>query len=177
MRSASGEYLFGTTLPGASIAAGTLTVSGAGGETVGPFRTSISAPPPIEILTDLRPGTLIDIGRAFTVTWRNGRAGDLVLVRLRSGHGYINPLELVYTGLAQYVPADAGTVTLPTRELLADRFALPLPPSDRFSVVITHLPGTPGVFRAPGMTFDATHTWEYEFQFLDLRLRSVPGPN
>ncbi|MBL8236666.1 MAG: hypothetical protein JNM66_04560 [Bryobacterales bacterium] len=167
------EYVYRSALSSGSIAPGTLTVSGAGTETVGPFRTSISPPPPIEVLTDFRPGTAIGMGKALTITWRNGRQGDLVLVRLRSGYGLINPSELLYSGLAQYVPAESGTVTLETRQLVPGHFELPLIPSDRFSVVVSHIPGSSVPFRAPGMTFDATHEWEYEFQFLGLRLGGV----
>ncbi len=167
--SATGEYLYRTALPRGTVATGSLTVSGAGGAAVGLFRTSVSPPSPIEILTDLRPGTAIPSGKPLTISWRNGKPGDLVHVRLRTG-------AFVYSGYGQYVPAETGTVTLETMELLPGLVKLPLNASDSFSVIVSHISGMPTAFRAPGMTFDGTHEWEYEFQFLGLRLLGTTEP-
>ncbi|MBL8236665.1 MAG: hypothetical protein JNM66_04555 [Bryobacterales bacterium] len=169
LHSATGEYVYRATLPKGTVAPGSLTVEGAGGETVGPFRTSVSPPSPIEVLTDLRPGTAISSGKPLTISWRNGRPGDLVRVQIRTG-------ATVYSGYTQDVPAEIGTVTLDTIEPLPGLVTLPLNASNGFSVVVSHIPGRPAAFRALGMTFDGTHEWEYEFQFLGLRLLGTTEP-
>jgi len=176
VKSLTGEYVYNKVLAKGTIVPGMLSVTSAGNPLIGQFRSTVSPPPPIEILTDLSPGKVIDITKPFTLTWRNGLPGDLVNVRLLSGFK-MSALDVIYSGLGQYVPAEAGLVTLGTRELTPGRLFLPLTPSTRFSVIVSLLSRSPTRFTAQGMTFEATHEWEYEFRFLDLKLASPGAPN
>jgi hypothetical protein len=92
----------------------------------------------------------------------------------------ISSIALGYgTGLEWYGPAEEGSVTLETREVLSGRpWVLPLNTTDEFSVIVRLLPREPTFFVAPGLTFAGRHEWIYEYRFLGLKLRfgGAPAP-
>lgn len=172
LKSATGEFLYSQVLPPGSIRPGRMSVVGQGSSAVGPFDSQLDLPAPIEITTNLNPGTTIDSRRSFRLSWINGRRGDLVNVRLLSGIP-LGQSDTIYSGLEYYAPAEEGSVTLDPVELLPGQPALPLAPSDNFAVIVRYFPRTPVKFAAVGLTLDGEHQWVYEFRFLGLRLHST----
>lgn len=171
LKSATGEFLYSQILPPGSIRPGRMSVVGQGNSAVGPFDSGLDLPAPIEITTNLNPGTTIESKRSFRLSWINGRPGNLVNVKLLSGIP-LGQSDTIYSGLEYYAPAEEGSVTLDPIELLPGRPALPLAPSDNFAVIVRYFPRTPLKFAAVGLTLDGEHQWVYEFRFLGLRLRS-----
>jgi uncharacterized protein (TIGR03437 family) len=172
LKSATGEFLYSQVLPPGSIRPGRMSVVGQGSSAVGPFDSRLDLPAPIEITTNLNPGTTIESRRSFRLSWINGRPGDLVNVRLLSGIP-LGQSDTIYSGLEYYAPAEEGSVTLDPIELLPGRPALPLAPSDNFAVIVRYFPRRPGKFAAAGLTLDGEHQWVCEFRFLGLRLQST----
>lgn len=172
LKSATGELVYSQLLPLGSIRPGRLSVVGHGSSAVGPFNSWLDLPAPIEITTNLTPGTTIDSRLPFRLSWINARPGDLVNVRLLPGIP-LGQSDTIYSGLEYYAPAEEGSVTLEPIELLPGRPALPLAPSDNFTVIVRYFPRTPVKFAAAGLTLDGEHQWVYEFRFLGLRLRST----
>lgn len=172
LKSPTAEFVYSQILPPGSIRPGRLSVVGEGSSVVGPFNSELDLPGPIEITTNLTAGTIIDSRQPFRLSWINGRPGDLVNVRLLSGIP-LGQSDTVYSGLEYYAPAEEGSVTLDPIELLSGRSALPLTPSDSFTVIVRYFPSTPVKFAAAGLTLGGEHRWVYEFRFLGLRLRST----
>lgn len=167
-RSGTGEFLYEHVLPAGSMRPGWLSVESPGNATVGPIDARVLLPPPLRILTDLRPGTIIDPTRPFRLEWTGGRIGDLVNIRLLSF------VPLGYTvGLDVYAWAEEGSLVLETREppLGDGPRLLPLLPTDEFSVIVRVLPRSGTPFSAPGLTLGGKHEWVYEYHFLGLKLR------
>lgn len=167
-RSGTGEFLYEQVLPAGSLQPGWLSVESPGSATVGPIDARVLLPPPLRIVTDLRPGTTIDPTRPFRLEWTGGRGGDVVNVRLLSSM----PLGLT-VGYEGYAPAEEGSLVLETREppLGDGPRLLPLLPTDEFSVIVRVLPRSGTPFSAPGLTLGGQHEWVYEYHFLGLKLR------
>ena len=127
--SAVGEHIYTQALPAGSMQPGMLSAVGQGGPTVGPFNSALVLPTPIQFDTDLSPGTVIDSTQTFRLSWTNGRAGDLVNVRLLSAIP-LGGTDIIHSGLEYYALAEEGSVALEDRGA-ASRPAISATDSDR----------------------------------------------
>jgi hypothetical protein len=164
--SSSGELIYTATLPAGSFRPGEVRVLGAGGPSVGAFRTGISIPAPIEITTPLPPGTRIPYLQPFRLTWRNGSPDALVRMKIVSPYPYGEP-SLDCTALASDGEMTLGLIG-------PDPPRLPVLPSENAYLIVTVSPraGQVQTFSAPGLTLGGKHEWSYEYRFYNLRIRS-----
>jgi uncharacterized protein (TIGR03437 family) len=163
---------YSTPLPPGSLEGGTLRVTGAGGANVGGFETDVTVPPPIQIITPLAPGTVIDIHQPFSVAWSGGNLDTLVRMRLIAyqdqegifGHRCDCPVVLADSGMAKL-----GLGQNLNGEVLLQIFQR----SENAEVVVTVTPLTSKLtrFTAPGLTRGGRHEWSYEYHFKGLKIR------
>ncbi|MDQ2950156.1 MAG: hypothetical protein M3Y27_30170 [Acidobacteriota bacterium] len=160
--SASLTQEYTALLPANTIGAGPFTISGTSGKDLGAFQSTLTLPPypPISITTDLSPGSVLPSGRAFTVSWTGGRAGDIVhmqtIVGVPTSFGYCECTA----------SAASGSVTLPVQP--AGPIRLPII-GDRSDVEVRILVESEGDqiqnLAIPGLTQGAQYRWVYEWRF------------
>lgn len=174
--SSFGEIAYAATLPAGAIRPGTVQVQATGGPEVGPFRTTLAIPPPIQITTPLAPGTVIPRWQPFRVTWTGGSPDAWVSMKLL----IIDPIfPSRGIGCECTAVGSAGQVTLDVRrEEFHGVIAYSLPvgygPS-RVVITVTPSPVQAATsFSAPGLSREATHEWEYEYRFEGLEIRPQP---
>jgi uncharacterized protein (TIGR03437 family) len=162
---------YSTPLPPGSLEGGTLLVTGAGGVNVGGFKTDSTVPPPIQIITPLAPGTVIDIHRPFTVAWSGGNPDTLVRMRLIA---YQDQESIFGSACDCPVLAGAGMATVGLGPPLIGEARLQIfQRSENAEVVLTVTPLTSKLtrFTAPGLTRGGRHEWSYEYHFKGLKIR------
>lgn len=131
-----------------------LFVVGLGSEVVGSFYTWTELPEPIQVTTDLRPGTVFYSTEPVTIAWKGGRPGDVVNVRIMRVWPWPEPY---LGGWEIYAPVEQGSVTLePWVGDKGKRFGFP--PGEAV-VVVRYLPGDSTKFSAKGLTMEAEHRW------------------
>jgi uncharacterized protein (TIGR03437 family) len=152
--SASGELLYQATLPAGILQPGTIQLSASGGADIGAFQASLSFPAPIQIQTNLAPGTIVPINEPFRLDWTGGTADEIVTVRLVGGESD----QEYYQGFAT---GDAGTVTLQPPSIgYTNQFPLGF---GRIDVLVT--PVQPQTFTAPTLSQPGTQNWMYWYKF------------
>jgi uncharacterized protein (TIGR03437 family) len=149
--STTGELLYQATLPPGMLQPGTIQLSAAGGADIGAFQASLSFPAPIQIQTNLAPGT--PVNPPFKLDWTGGTSDEIVTVRVVAADG-----QDYFQGFAT---GDAGTVTLqPPSNGIADVFPFGV---SRVDVLVT--PAQPQTFTAPTLSQPGTQNWTYWYQF------------
>jgi uncharacterized protein (TIGR03437 family) len=152
--STSGELLYQATLPAGILQPGTVQLSASGGADIGAFQASLSFPAPIQIQTNLAPGTTVPLNVPFQLRWTGGTADEIVTVRLVGGEAG----QEYYGGSAT---GDAGTVTLQPPSIgYTNQFPLGF---GRIDVLVT--PVQPQTFTAPTLSQPGTQNWMYWYKF------------
>jgi uncharacterized protein (TIGR03437 family) len=162
-----GRPVYVANLPAGTIRQGGFMVTGAGGTDVGAFTSALNIPPPIQLTTNLAPGTVIPYQHPLTITWTGGTAGSTVrvVVILKYPNTSFRSKLVV---LAGEVPASQGQM------LLAQRLSPPDPlgvgPGWSLEIVITVSGEADQIptFQAPGLTLGGRHGWTYEYHFTDI---------
>jgi uncharacterized protein (TIGR03437 family) len=149
---------------------GALTVSAQGNAAIGAFRSEISIPQAIRVLTDLKPGTVINRQQPLRIEWEGGVPGAMVQIEVLSAPNGL------WQGMDAFVPAEAGTFTFPLRFLTPAVSELAVPPGSDSIVRIRYFPVSPTEFTAPGLALGGRHQWEYAFEFRGLVIRNPPLP-
>jgi len=160
-----GRPVYVANLPAGTIRGGAFTVTGAGGTDVGAFTSALNIPPPIQLTTNLAPGTVIPYQHMLTITWTGGALGSTVeaevfLIYPSTGFRMIGILG------GEEVPASQGQMTLGT----ASGYSLGVGPGANLEIVITVSGEADQIptFQAPGLTLGGRHGWTYEYHFTDI---------
>lgn len=102
-------------LPGGAIGSGAFSVARPAANGLPGLRTTLNVPAPIEVTTDLRPGTRINHCDPLRVEWKGGTADQIVGMKIRFREAEYTLLELQCSCATR---ATDGRITLP----------VPLPP-------------------------------------------------
>ena len=147
-------------LPEGAIAGGTYRVSATGGADVGAFETIVEMPPPIDLTTNVPPGTVIPRNGPVLAEWTGAQSGSVVRMKLivRVGSPYPRAWHMTT------VHATDAKLSWGFSETFA-------PPPGRAEVSVFLEPETFSTFQAEGLTLGGQHVWEYEYRFTDLRVR------
>jgi len=162
---------YSATLPRGSLDGGILSVGAEGGIDVGPFQTSVTVPPQVQVTTSLSPGTVIDYHRPFSVTWSGGSPDTLVTMRLIA---YQDQDGIFGRACTCPVLATEGTSKVDVFNPSGNELILSIGNrSENVEVVLTVTPLTSKLtrFAAPGLTRDGMHQWSYEYHFKGLKIR------
>jgi uncharacterized protein (TIGR03437 family) len=100
----------GTTLPPPFLDGGPFTVSGPGGNDVGPFTTNIALTPAI---TWTNPPSTINRASPLTLTWTGGDSTEVVVI----GGSSTDQTSKAYGGFTCVAPAGAHSFTVPVNTL------------------------------------------------------------
>jgi len=77
-----GSVTYAQSLPAGFIAPGAYTIAAAGSATTGPFAGQFTVGSPIQIQTNLSPGSAVSSDQPFALTWSGGDSGTQVSVKL-----------------------------------------------------------------------------------------------
>jgi hypothetical protein len=156
------------SLPAGTVVAGTHSVTTLGGKEVGPFSSTVTLPPPIQVTSQFPPGSTISCSSPLTINWTGTGDQSLVDIRLRAfSGGFEHYLEAI-------LPGSAGTFTFNPPQTGFPPMTLPFPigcnvPAE---IDVTQMPTatTVATFSANGLTLGGRSTWKYQFQFLGMQL-------
>ncbi len=167
--STTGGVTYQQALPTGFVEPGQYILAGSGNTIT--FQGTLTIGSPIQIQTDLSPGTQIDAssGQPFSVQWTGGDPGTLVKVTLLSG----DPVYPAYV----YAEADAasGSVTFDPHciEMGTGAFcSFDVPPSNVEQVIVEVSPDPANIttFQSHGLTGGVYATWTYCHVFNGLTL-------
>jgi len=152
-----------------TIGAGNHSITGQGGPQMGSFQSVVTIPAPVEIATELPPGSILPCDQPLEIRWTRGDDSSWVEVTLRRRGGDEYP-----DGAASLnAPGSTGLLTIQK----TNGFTPPPPALSGFcgsevDVIVTQIPhaATISEFSADGLTLGGRHTWKYEFRFEDLRV-------
>jgi uncharacterized protein (TIGR03437 family) len=144
------------TLPGGAIQPGVYRIMSNGGADVGSFTTTMTIPAPIQITTDLSPGTAFLTGgtpvpgrdnKPLIVRWQGGEPNSVVIVEFSIPGG--QPIQ--YSMPASEGEANPG----------------PIGWAGGLEIVVTQTPDPTRLehFQASGLTLGGWQVWSYEFRF------------
>ena len=151
--------LYSLDLPPGALRAGSHHVLAEGESELAGFETAVPISDPIEITTDLSPGSVIDVGKNLSVSWTGAEPKGFVTMQVISRW----PNNLTY-GSTCLATAEQGQVTLTLIE-----GGLPLVYGE-VEIIIRHFSNKELLdeFEADGLTLGGRHMWSYEFVFRDL---------
>ncbi len=162
-QTSGGQVSYEAQLPAGSIGGGSYTVTAAANAAVGAFSAQAQLPPPIAIVNDLRPGTVLS-GSFLKLNWTGGDSRSAVTVQylVRSGG------ELVYSVVNTVSGADGQVFA--NLHFPGSGFSNPIPVGD-VEIIVTQQPvANPAQpFTASGLTLGGTQNWNYVFDFRGLK--------
>lgn len=167
----NGVLSYQSVLNPSSTLGGAYSVSGAGARPgVGQFMAHATIPAPIQVTTDLSPGTPISI--PFTVHWAGGDNNSGVTVQL----AFHDPTQPEVSTLFAVARAGDGSVTVLRppcclNPISARAAGTSAPVAIEMEVIVTQTPAvSPSqTFTAPGLTLGGEQTWNYVFDFKGLK--------
>jgi len=168
-----GSAVYSQSLPGGFIAAGAYHIADGGSAAVGAFAGQFTVSP-VQIQTDLSPGTVLDTTQPFTLTWTGGTAGDQVTVKLVNGTSSAGSYDYAYAdasvGSLTFDPICIGTPVQAGGSGVYCGFSLP----GINEVIVEVSPGPNDVtsLAAAGITEGIQISWTYRYIFGSIN----PGP-
>jgi uncharacterized protein (TIGR03437 family) len=161
-----GGVSYQQNLPAGFLQPGQYTVSSGAGAAVS-FSTTFSLGTPVQVQTDLSPGTVISASKGFQIQWTGGDAADLVRVELVSSNPTYaaNPFDVFW--------GTVGADSVKMGGLCSQSIHMPpscswgLPGTNSGEVIVDVLPANDvaATVSATGLTEGVQLSWVYRYVF------------
>lgn len=183
----SGRLTYQATLPAGTLHGGTYQVTGQGGSQVGDFTATADISAPIQVTSNLAPGTqleqpcegvsYISIGSfppycagSYSFSWTGGDARSIVSVQLSVGNNF-RAVASAYGSTGEvFIPESYGPYPDWCQDSPFDPLSCVLIPAGNIEVIVTQTPfhEPSQAFSAPGLGWGGESTWKYVWDFRGL---------
>ena len=158
--------LFGGSNPPPFLEPGDYTISGTGGNDIGPFTTTFTMPPPVT-WSNKDATTAVDRTAGVSLAWSSGDASQLVMVAGMSSDSNTN----ASTGFVCVVPASQGALTVPPAALANLPVTGPAGSSSTLGALLvgTVPAGAAGKFTASGLDSGLVVYGSFDLQTVEIK--------
>jgi len=161
-----GSVTYSQSLPTGFIAPGAYSIAAAGSATTAAFAGQVSVGSPIQIQTDLSPGTTVSSDQPFTLTWSGGDSGTRVTVKLAYTTGLGDYYDYTYADAANgYLTFDPLCTGYPFPAGNGQFCTFGLPGIDQVIVEVSAGPNNVASLSAQGITEGVQVSWTYRYIF------------